>query len=675
METLRPVPEAQKEGRHRVVIERVSPEIDCGRFPIKRAIGEKVVVEADVFADGHDQISCQIVYWQDGGVERGSPMLPLGNDRWRGSFSVTQLGAWWYTVEGWADRFQTWRSELQKRVAAGQDVRVELLIGAELIETAIARASRDDGAILRDWARRLRDASADTAVENESGVAIALNEKSLEVIQRYPDRRFATRLERPLAITVDREKARYSAWYEVFPRSCAPQPGRHGTFADCQDWLPYIASMGFDVVYLPPIHPIGYSFRKGKNNVATAQPDDVGSPWAIGSAEGGHTSIHPRLGTLRDFQQFTAKAGEHGLEISLDIAFQCTPDHPYVHEHPDWFRTRPDGTIQYAENPPKKYQDIYPLDFETPSWRELWRELKDVFEFWIDQGVRIFRVDNPHTKTFSFWEWVIGEIHKQHPDVIFLAEAFTRPHVMYRLAKLGFSQSYTYFAWRNTKQELTDYFRELTQTDLKEFFRPNLWPNTPDILPEFLQVGGRPAFMIRLILAATLGASYGIYGPAFELCENSALQPGSEEYLNSEKYELKRRDLNAGWSLKDLITRVNRARKENPALQSNDNLHFHDTDNPTLICYSKATEDLSNVIVVIVNLDPFHRQSGWVNLNLESLGLEANHAFQAHDLLGDGRYLWQGSRNYVELTPESLPAHVLRVRRRIRTERDFDYYL
>jgi starch synthase (maltosyl-transferring) len=658
-----------------VVIERVSPQIDCGRFPIKRVVGEKVLVEADVFADGHDLISCQILYWQDGSAERGSPMLPLGNDRWRGSFSVTQVGRWWYTVEGWADRFQTWRSELQKRVAAGQDVRVELLIGVEVIEAAMARANKDDAATLRDWAARLKDASAGTAVNDETGAAIALDEKGLEVIQRYPDRQFATRLDRPLAITVDQEKARFSAWYEIFPRSCSPQQGRHGTFADCEGWLPYIASLGFDVVYLPPIHPIGCSFRKGKNNAPTAQADDVGSPWAIGSAEGGHMSIHPQLGTLRDFQQFKAKAAEHGLEIALDMAFQCTPDHPYVREHREWFRTRPDGTIQYAENPPKKYQDIYPLDFETPGWRELWDELKSVFGFWIDQGVRIFRVDNPHTKAFSFWEWVIGEIQKQHPDVIFLAEAFTRPHVMYRLAKLGFSQSYTYFAWRNTKQELTEYFRELTQTDLKEFFRPNLWPNTPDILPEFLQVGGRPAFMIRLILAATLGASYGIYGPAFELCEYAALRPGSEEYLDSEKYELKHRHLNASWSLKDLITRVNRARKENPALQSNNNLQFHDTDNPTLICYSKATEDLSNAIVMVVNLDPFHRQSGWVHLNLESLGLDAEHAFQAHDLLGEGRYLWQGSRNYVELTPESLPAHILQVRRRVRSERDFDYYL
>jgi len=421
--------------------------------------------------------------------------------------------------------------------------------------------------------------------------------------------------------------------------------------------------MGFDVVYLPPIHPIGRTSRKGKNNSAPAQPDDVGSPWAIGSQEGGHTSIHTQLGTLESFRHFVSEAKGHGLEVALDMAFQCTPDHPYVQQHREWFRKRPDGTIQYAENPPKKYEDIYPFDFENTEWHALWTELKAVFLFWIDQGVRIFRVDNPHTKPFSFWEWVIGGIKERHPEVLFLAEAFTRPPVMYQLAKLGFSQCYTYFTWRNTKQELTEYFSELTQTEVREYFRPNLWPNTPDILPGFLQVGGRPAFMIRLILAATLGASYGIYGPAFELCENAPYQPGSEEYLNSEKYELKRQDLNSAWSLKDLIARINRMRKENPALQSNRNLRFHRTDNTSLICYSKVTDDLSNVVIVIVNLDAFHTQTGWTDLDLSLLGIEGSHAFQVHDLLGEGRYLWKGPRNFVKLTPGSLPAHIFYVRR------------
>jgi starch synthase (maltosyl-transferring) len=662
--------EQRADGRFRVVIEGVSPEIDCGRFPIKRVVGETVLVEAAVFADGHDQVACQILYWRDERELQTSPMRPVGNDRWRGEFSVETLGRYQYTVEGWIDRFQTWRGELLKRVAAGQDVHVDLLIGAALIEEAAARATGDDAGHLRDWARRLRDAK-----DKPKGAGIALEEEPLAVLQRYPDRHLAGRYEKELTVTVDREKARFSTWYEIFPRSCSPQAGRHGTFRDCEAWLPYIASMGFDVVYLPPIHPIGRAFRKGKNNSEEAQPADVGSPWAIGSPEGGHKSIHPALGTLEDFRRFVAKAKEHGLEIALDIAFQCTPDHPYVRQHSEWFRKRPDGAIQYAENPPKKYQDIYPLDFETAEWPLLWDELKSVFDFWIDQDVRMFRVDNPHTKPFPFWEWVIGKIKEKYPDVLFLAEAFTRPHAMYRLAKLGFSQSYTYFTWRNTKQELTDYFSLLMQTEVLEYFRPNLWPNTPDILSEFLQIGGRPAFMVRLILAATLGASYGIYGPAFELCENAPLLPGTEEYLNSEKYELKHRDPHSMGSLKDFIARINQIRKENSGLQNNRNLHFHTTDNPALICYSKATDDLTNVIVVIVNLDCLHTQTGWVHLDLGSIGLDADHVFQAHDLLGDGRFLWQGSPNYVELTPESLPAHILRMRRRIRTERDFDYYL
>lgn len=664
------MPGQSADGRSRVVIERVSPEVDCSRFPIKRVLGERVIVEADVFADGHDEVACQILYWQGNEEPHSSQMKSLGNDRWRGEFSVANLGRYLYTVEGWIDRFQTWRHALEKRVLAGQDVRVDLLIGIELIEGAATRATDRDAKLLREWADRLRENK-----DKSSGAAHILDDELIGLMQHYPDRSLANRYEKQLTVIVDRVKARFSTWYEVFPRSCSPQTGRHGTFQDCEKWLPYIASMGFDVVYLPPVHPIGRAFRKGKNNSTAVQPDDVGSPWAIGSAEGGHKSLHPDLGTLEDFRRFLSKAGEQGLEVALDIAFQCSPDHPYVIQHREWFRTRPDGNIQYAENPPKKYQDIYPMDFETAQWRELWEELKSVFQFWIGQGVRIFRVDNPHTKPFSFWEWVIREIKEKYPDVLFLAEAFTRPHVMQRLAKAGFSQSYTYFAWRNTKQELTDYFTELDQTEVREYLRPNLWPNTPDILPEYLQVGGRPAFMVRLILAATLGSSYGIYGPAFELCENAPLQPGSEEYLNSEKYELKQRDLHSAASLKDLISRVNRIRKENPALQGNRNLHFHETDNPSLICYSKATDDFANVIILIVNLDCFHTQAGWVRLDLGALGLDANHAFQVHDLLGDGKFLWQGTSNYVELVPESLPAHILRLRRWVRTERDFDYYL
>jgi starch synthase (maltosyl-transferring) len=664
------MPELPIDGRQRVIVARVSPEIDGGRFAVKRVVGETVIVDADVFADGHDLVACQILYRQDGHELQSSPMRPLGNDRWRGEFTVTELGRYCYTVEAWIDRFETWRRDLEKRISASQDVSVDLLIGADLIERASARAIPEDTRVVQDWAQRLRENTG-----NESGAVIALDSELRQLISHYPERDFATRYDQQLPVIVEREKARFSTWYELFPRSCSPQPGRHGTLRDCEEWLPYVASMGFDVIYLPPIHPIGKTFRKGKNNSVSAQPDDVGSPWAIGSAEGGHKSIHPDLGTLQDFGRFLSKAADHGLEVALDIALQCSPDHPYVQQHPEWFSTRPDGTIQYAENPPKKYQDIYPFDFESPQWRELWQELKSVFVFWIEQGVRIFRVDNPHTKSLAFWEWVIGEIKAQHPDVLFLAEAFTRPNVMYRLAKLGFSQSYTYFTWRNTKPELTDYFNELTNTQVLEYFRPNLWPNTPDILPEFLQVGGHPSFVVRLILAATLGASYGIYGPAFELCENAPLAPGKEEYLDSEKYELKHRDLNSKGSLKNLISRLNRIRKENPALQSNHNLRFHETDNPAILCYSKASDDLSSVIIVVVNLDCFHVQTGWIEIDLSSIGLEARHSFQVHDLLSEGRFLWQGPRNYVELVPESLPAHILRLRRWVRTEQDFDYYL
>jgi starch synthase (maltosyl-transferring) len=659
------------DARRRVVMERIRPEINCGRFAIKRVVGESVAVEADVYADGHDQIACRLLYWNGTGKEpQSSPMELLGNDRWRGEFRVSEIGQYHYTVEGWIDRFKTWRGDLTKRIAAGQDVQIELRIGADLIADSAKRAAAEDRKSLAEWARRLLEAA-----DQETGISIALEAELLPVMRRYPDPNLASRYEKDLIVTVDPPKARFSAWYEVFPRSCSPEAGRHGTLRDCENWLPYIASMGFDVVYLPPIHPIGRTFRKGKNNSVVAEPGDVGSPWAIGSVEGGHKSLHPQLGSLQDFRRFVSKAGEHGLEVALDIAFQCSPDHPYTREHPEWFRKRPDGAIQYAENPPKKYQDIYPLNFETPEPLALWNELKSIFQFWIDQGVRIFRVDNPHTKAFPFWEWAIGEIKCQYPDVIFLAEAFARPQIMYRLAKVGFTQSYTYFAWRNTKQELTDYFAELTGTEIQEYFRPSLWPVTPDILPEFLQVGGRPAFMVRLVLAATMGASYGIYGPAFEQCEYAAVAPGSEEYLDSEKYEIKHRDLNAAWSLKDFIARVNAIRKDNPALQSDRTLRFHETDNPVLLCFSKTTEDLSNVIVVVVNLDSSHTQAGWVHLDLGSLGLDENHAFQAHDLLGDGRYLWQGARNYVELTPGSLPAHILRLRRWVHSEQDFDYYL
>jgi starch synthase (maltosyl-transferring) len=461
----------------------------------------------------------------------------------------------------------------------------------------------------------------------------------------------------------------------MFPRSCSGQLGRPGSLLDCAKRLDYVAEMGFDVLYLPPIHPIGRVNRKGKNNIEIATPDDVGSPWAIGAREGGHKAIHPQLGTLEDFKRLLSRATKLGLEVALDLAYQCAPDHPYVNEHKAWFRMRPDGTVQYAENPPKKYQDIYPLDFDTDEIQQLWEELRSVVLYWIEQGVRIFRVDNPHTKPFDFWEWLITEIKGHHPDVVFLAEAFTRPKVMYELAKLGFTQSYTYFAWRNTKWELMEYFKELTQTDVREYFRPNLWPNTPDILTDFLQQGGRPAFMIRLTLAATLGANYGIYGPAFELCENRAVRPGSEEYLDSEKYQIRDWDLKSPHSLAKLIGKVNRIRRENVALHSDGSLRFHQVDNEQIIAYSKFSDDLLNIILVVVNLDPYHVQSGWVDLPLDVFHLDPRQPYQMHDLLTDTRYVWRGPHNYVELSPQLLPAHVFCIRRRVRTELGIDYFV
>jgi starch synthase (maltosyl-transferring) len=659
------------DGRNRVIIEDVKPEIDSGRFPIKRTVSEKVIVEADVFTDGHDALSCVLLYRRDGESQwKEAPMDFLVNDRWRGEFAVAELGQYRYAVQAWVDHFTSWHQGLLKKFNAGQDVSMALLTGAELIEQASERAPGSDAKKLKEVAFAL---GSDQEISHR--VQIALDEELAELMARYPDRELATLYDKELAVVVDRPKARFSAWYEMFPRSCVPKTGGHGTFKDCEARLSYIAAMGFDVLYFPPIHPIGRTHRKGKNNVLGAGLDDPGSPWAIGSAEGGHKDVHPQLGTMEDFRQLVAKAEKHGMEIAIDLAFQCTPDHPYVKKHPEWFHWRPDRTIQYAENPPKKYEDIYPLNFETEQWQELWNELKDVVLFWIDQGVYIFRVDNPHTKPFHFWEWLIGEVKQDHPEVIFLAEAFTRPKVMYQLAKLGFTQSYTYFAWRNTKWELAEYFTELTQTEVREYFRPNLWPNTPDILTEYLQMGGRPAFMARLVLAATLGASYGIYGPAFELCENRPKEPGSEEYLDSEKYEIKNWDITSPGSLADFIGRVNRIRRENPALQGNWGLLFHPTDNDQLICYSKQTEDLSNIIVVVVNLDPHHKHSGWLELPLETLGIDPQQPFQVHDLLSDERYLWRGNRNYVELDSRVVPAHIFRLRRRIRTEHDFDYFM
>jgi starch synthase (maltosyl-transferring) len=657
------------DGRKRVVIESVQPEIDGGRFAIKRILGDSVEVEADIFADGHDHVAARLLFrFQEIPGWTAVPLRALGNDRWRAEFPVTRVGVYLYTVAGWIDHFDTWSSDLEKRIAAGQDIHVDLLNGAQLVEQAAERAPRDDASDLRRWATQLR------AEDSEKAQAVALDPALAAMMALYLDPAMETRYEHELRVTVDREKARYSAWYEMFPRSTAAEAGKHGTFRDCEARLDYVARLGFDVLYLPPIHPIGQAFRKGKNNSVTAEPGEPGSPWAIGAAEGGHMGIHPQLGTLEDFRHLLQSAAAKNIELALDIAFQCSPDHPWVRDHPDWFQHRADGSIQYAENPPKKYQDIYPLDFESRDWRGLWDALRDVFLFWIGQGVRIFRVDNPHTKAFPFWEWCIGEIKAGFPDALFLAEAFTRPRVMQRLAKLGFTQSYTYFTWRNTKQELTEYLTELTKTKVCEYMRPNLWPNTPDILSEPLQIGGRPAFLARLVLAATLGPNYGIYGPAFELGENKPLRPGSEEYLHSEKYEIRHWDLDSPHSIAGTIANVNRARRENPALHANHDLFFHATDNPYLIAYSKSNRDASNFILTVVNLDFFHTQSGWITLDLDRLQLRPDETFQVLDALTGHRYLWQGARNFVELVPGRMPAHLFRVLRRVRSEKDFDYY-
>jgi starch synthase (maltosyl-transferring) len=654
------------------VIDSVDPEIDAGRFPVKRTVGERVLVRADVHADGHDELRAVLLHRRHGMPGwTETEMVPLGNDRWQAAFSIEALEPHVYTIEAWVEPFRTWRTGLDRKLEAGAVEDVDLLIGAQLLEEAAGRAGNPDGQRLRAAAAALRDKG--TTVEARA--ALALEATLAELVERHPDRGAATRYERELRVVVDRERARFGAWYEMFPRSCAPEAGRHGTFADCEKRLDYVAAMGFDVLYLPPIHPIGHTHRKGKNNAPVAAPGDVGSPWAIGAKEGGHKAVHRDLGTLADFRHLLQSARERGIEVALDIAFQCSPDHPWVEEHPEWFRWRPDGRVQYAENPPKRYEDIYPIYFENATWRELWDELKSVVAFWIGQGVRIFRVDNPHTKPFRFWEWMIGEVKRDHPDVVFLAEAFTRPGVMYQLAKLGFTQSYTYFAWRNTKAEIVDYLRELTRTEVREFFRPNFWPNTPDILTEPLQYGGRAAFQSRLVLAATLGASYGIYGPAFELCEGRARTPGSEEYFESEKYELRQWDIDREDSLRGFIARVNRVRRENDALHGNDSLRFHPIDNEQLVAYSKTSADMSSVVLVVVSLDPHHVHSGWIELPLAELGLAPAQPYQVHDLLTEARYFWSGPRNYVEVDPRAVPAHVFRIRRKLRTERDFDYFL
>lgn len=662
-------------GTVRAVIDAVLPCVDGGRFPVKRVVGEPVRVRAHCFTDGHDVLRVQLC-WRahDQTAFREVPMKPLGNDVWEARFSPPSLGRYVYTAVAWVDPFESWRSEMTRRVDP-DDVRIAAQVGALEIAAAAARAEGADRVSLQRWATELDAVAASPASDIVSLKALALDEEYADLARRHPDRRHAVRHPVELPLVADRERAGFSTWYELFPRSAGPAPSAHGTFRDVEARLPAIAAMGFDVLYFPPIHPIGREQRKGPNNALEAGPGDVGSPWAIGAAEGGHKAILPALGTAEDFRHLLERAAAHGLEIALDIAFQCAPDHPYVKSHPDWFRWRPDGSVQYAENPPKKYQDIYPFNFECEDWRGLWAELKSVLDHWIGEGVRIFRVDNPHTKAFPFWEWAIGEVKRVHPEAIFLAEAFTRPKVMHRLAKLGFSQSYTYFTWRNTKKELEDYFTELSSGPGIDYFRPNAWPNTPDILHEQLQSGEPAVFMSRLVLAATLAANYGIYGPAYELCEHLPRGPGSEEYLDSEKYQLRHWNHDDPASLAPFIARVNRIRHENPALHQDRSLRFLHIDNDQLLAYAKESPDGCNVIVTVVNLDPHNTQSGWLGLEPGSVGVAGGGSFQMHDLLSGQRFIWQGDWHYIRLDPHSVPAHIFVVRRRHGDERDFDYFL
>lgn len=647
------------DGLQRAVIDRVLPAVDGGRFAIKRSVGETLEVLADAFIDGHEVLRVVTRYRQAGeNAWTEVEMTSEGNDRWRAPVPLEALGRIEYTVAAWPDHWLSWRHDFVRRIDT-DDVDVALRMLAGLIEDAATRAQAGDAKRLRTVVRKISDGALD--VRREAALTDTLD----TLMRRYPARAHESTFAPVLTTVVDPPRARFSAWYELFPRSIRGD-GTHGKLADVEAALPQIAELGFDVLYLPPIHPIGVTKRKGPNNALVAGPNDPGSPWAIGAQSadgksGGHKSVHPELGTVADLARLVAAARARGIEIALDIAFQCAPDHPYVEAHPQWFRHRPDGSVQYAENPPKKYEDIYPFDFDTEDWQALWTELESVFRFWIGHGVHVFRVDNPHTKPFAMWQWIIGRLKAEHPELIFLAEAFTRPKVMHRLAKLGFTQSYTYFAWRNSKTELVEYFSELAHDSSREYFRPNVWPNTPDILTEALQHGGRATFVSRLVLAATLSANYGVYGPAYEQMEHLPRSSGSEEYLHSEKYEIREWPRNSPGNLRPLMSQLNRIRRENSALHSDWSLRFIDTDNDLLLAYSKTSPDGENMILVVVNLDQRWPQSGWLTLNLADYGLTPGTPFIAHDLLDSSRYEWNGARHYVALDPAKMPAHIFRI--------------
>jgi starch synthase (maltosyl-transferring) len=647
----------------RVVLEAVSPVVDAGRHPAKRIEGDLLTIEADAFKDGHDRIDGCVRLRAPG--ERRARTLPLVHDfppdRWHASVRLDRIGRWRFRVEVWPDHWRTWRDELRKRVDAGQeaDVAAELLEAADLLRRVAKGRARGADALL-DAATDLEDTTV-PPLERAEWILEAENETLLEGPLDPEERVRSAEYE----VQVDRPIGAVGAWYELFPRSQGPLPTggdapRHGTFADVERRLPELADLGFDVLYLPPIHPIGRTARKGRNNAEACEPGDPGSPWAIGAAEGGHTAVHPELGTLADFERLVRAAREHDIEIALDFALQCAPDHPWVQEHPDWFRVRRDGTIRYAENPPKKYQDIVPLEFWCEDREAMWQACADVLLFWIERGVKIFRVDNPHTKPLAFWEWAIRTVQERHPDVVFLSESFTRPKRMKGLAKLGFTQSYTYFTWKNTSWELRDYLTELTRTEMAEYFRPNFFANTPDILHEYLQRGGRPAFRVRLLLAATLAPSYGIYS-GFELCENQPVRPGSEEYLDSEKYQIKPRDWDAPGHLKDDVRRLNRLRREHPALRRLTNLVFLESSNEQILPFWKSAP--GDDLLVVANLDAIGPQDGTVRVPLDALGLRRDRPFRVRDLLTGETWPWQGEWNYVRLDPSDRPGHVFQVLR------------
>ncbi|MBV9578759.1 MAG: alpha-1,4-glucan--maltose-1-phosphate maltosyltransferase [Chloroflexi bacterium] len=643
-----------------IAIEAVQPELEGGQWPIKRIVGDRIEVSADIFKEGHDLLQARVIYrpcdestWQE------APMHLVENDRWSGTFSVERNTRYAYSVLAFTDTYASWRADLQKRLAAAQDVASELLEGLRLVDEAAGRCTDvDDRGRLAAYAARWRAGDTRAAAE------LAISDELGQVLDRWPDRADATSYRHELPLVVDRPAARFAAWYEIFPRSQGTDPTRSATFREAEARLPAIAAMGFDTLYMTPIHPIGITNRKGPNNTLVAGPHDPGSPYATGSPAGGHEAVAPELGTLDDFAHFQQVAHDHGLELVLDFAIQVSPDHPWVSQHPEWFYHRPDGTIKFAENPPKKYEDIYPLNFRSPDWKNLWAAWRDLVLLWAERGVRVFRVDNPHTKPLAFWEWMIREVQTAHPDVIFLAEAFTRPKMMRQLAKVGFTQSYTYFTWRNTKWELQEYLTELTQSEMKEYYRGNFFANTPDILPPLLQLGGRPAFRMRLVLAATLSSVYGIYS-GFELCENTPRgTPGTQEYYqDSEMYQHKVWDWDRPGNIVEDITRLNRARRENPALQLYDNVRFHTSDNDQLLVYTKATPDGRNVIACVVNLDPYWPQSGWLEVPAHEWGMAADQSYVMHDLLSDERYTWRGNWNWVRLDPAVRPAHLLRIER------------